>query len=96
MIQMHPVHNIALSYLIHSGIYFPSKSRSSEWFFPSGFTTKILQAFLIASMCATRHAYLLILNLIIRIIFREAYKLRSSKYSPQLPIPKHPQPMLFP
>jgi hypothetical protein len=46
--------------------------------FPSGFPTKILHAFLISSMRVTWPGHLILLDLIILILFGEAYKLRSS------------------
>jgi len=50
----------------------------SSGLFPSGFPTKVLQAFLISSMRVTRSAHLFILDLINLTIFGEAYKLWSS------------------
>jgi len=46
--------------------------------FPPGFLTRILYAFLISSMCVVCPTHLILLDLIILIIFGEAYKLRSS------------------
>jgi len=51
---------------------------TNNLFFPSGFPTRILYAFLIPHMCATCHIHLIFLDLITRIIFKEVYKLWSS------------------
>jgi hypothetical protein len=50
-------------------------------FFPSGFLTKILYAFLIYFMHATWHAHLILLDMITVIIFGKEYILWSSHYA---------------
>jgi hypothetical protein len=59
---------------VHSNI----RPSSSEWFFLSGFLTKILYVFLISAMDATYHVKLILLDLIIIIILGKVYKLWSS------------------
>jgi hypothetical protein len=44
-------------------------------FFPLGFPTKIMNAFVISPMHATCHAYVIVIDVIILIIFSEQYKL---------------------
>jgi hypothetical protein len=50
--HMHPLHTFWLHLpKICYNITFPSMPRSSEWFFPSGFPTKILYEFLVSHAC---------------------------------------------
>jgi len=60
---------------IHSNIIVPSTPRSWSGHFPSCFPIKVLYAFLISSICVTCPPHLILLDLIIRITFGEAYEL---------------------
>jgi hypothetical protein len=76
--QMHPVNTFPPSFpKTHSDIAFPSTPRSSECFFPWGFSTKIFIHFssLLRPICP---AHLILLPLITLIVSNEAYKFRSS------------------
>jgi hypothetical protein len=72
--QINPVYTTP-SYLskMHFNIIHPPKSWSS--FYPSGFPTNILYAFLFCRMRDTYHAHLLLFDFIILIILGEEYKL---------------------
>jgi hypothetical protein len=73
--QMNPLH-ILYPVSLESILILPSHLLSD--FFPSGFLTNILHAFLISLIRATCPAHLILLYLIIPIIFGEEYKLCSS------------------
>jgi hypothetical protein len=76
--------------------------------FPFSFPTKILHAFLVSPFVLRALPHLILLDLIILIILGEQYKLWScslcsyhfiplwSKYFPQNPVLKHPQPYVPP
>jgi hypothetical protein len=70
--QPNPVH-IPTSHLlqIHPNIIQPSTPRSPQWFFPSGFPTKILHTPLSSPVRATRPAHLILLDFITRTILGE-------------------------
>jgi hypothetical protein len=76
--QMHPVHTL-LHYLpnIHSNIT-PSTPRSSEWSFPFRYSDWKLVWMSHLSHTCCMSANLIILGLITKIMFGEAYKLSSS------------------
>jgi len=77
--------------------------------FSSGFPIKILSTFLITPMCATSHVHSILLDFIILILLVKHTNYEAphyvlffsllhvlpqrSKYSPQHPVPKHPQSM---
>jgi len=76
--QINPFHTFpSCFYKSHSNIILPSTNRSSSGPFPLGYTTKILYAFLISSMCTPCPSNL-ILDFITLIIFGEAYKFWGS------------------
>jgi hypothetical protein len=77
--QMCLVYNIPSCFpKIHSNIILPSTPKSYEWFFLSGFHSKILHAFLFYTL-PTCPADLTLLDLIaLIIVLHESYKLRNS------------------
>jgi hypothetical protein len=77
--QTNPIHTIP-SYLsqIHYNIVHPPTRWSSQWFFPSGFPTDILNTFLFSPNPVTCPAHLILRDLIIVIILGEEYKIWSS------------------
>ena len=79
--QPNPVH-IPTSHLleIHPNIIHPSKPRSPQWLFPSGFPTKTLYTPISSSIRATCSAHLILLDFITRTILGEDYKSFSSSF----------------
>jgi len=77
--QINLVHAPTIHFLkIHFNIIFLSTSRSSKWFFPSDFSTKIPCAPLLSPILATCPVHLILLHLITRIIFGEQYRSLNS------------------
>ena len=77
--QPNPVH-IPTSHLleIHPNIIHPSKPRSPQWFFPSGFPSKTIYTPLYSPIRATCPAHLILLDFITRTILGQEYKSFSS------------------
>jgi hypothetical protein len=107
--QMHPVHNFPPCFRkIHSNIILPYTPRPSEWFFCSGFSTKIFYAFHISPMSDPFHPPLCahpnniwwgvqVTKLLIMQSWASHHFLTlRSKNSPQHPVLKRPQFVLLP
>jgi hypothetical protein len=68
--QIYPASNVRYySRNTHFNVIQPSKSRSSKWVFPSGFSTETPHAFLFSQILATCLSHFTLLQLITRIIF---------------------------
>jgi len=68
--QMHQFNTFTLSFpKIHSNIYVPICTYIFRVVFPSGFPTKMLDAFFIFPICVSYTAHLVLLDLITLIIF---------------------------
>jgi hypothetical protein len=77
--QVNHLHALTPSlFTIHLSSSLPSTPRSSKWFFPSGFPTKILYAFSVPR------------SLIALIMFGEQYKSVRNKVCGNIPHPSHP------
>jgi len=107
--QLNPINTIAPHFFkMHFNVIFPSTASYVKWFLPFRFSD---QNFVCISRLPVRSIFpvYLILDLITLIIRGEVYKLLSSslcsfpiplplrsKYSPQHPVLRHPQSVLFP
>jgi len=110
--QINPVHSPIILSEDPSNITLPSTSGFSKWSLLSGFPTKTLYTVLLSSIRGISPAHLILLDFMTRIRFGVEYRslnsslcsfLHSSvtssfwsKYLPQHPALKNPEPMLLP